>query len=273
MTQVRIQKALAEAGVAGRRTVEDMIVEGRIRVNGSLVKSLPCFIDPLTDRVEVDHERVRLSAPHKIHFLLNKPRGVLCERRVNDGRPMVLDLVPRVPQRLQVVGSMNASDTGLVILTSDGELAQKLTHPRYGLLKTYLVDLEGRVSGEAMEAIKHGIIIDGHKTVGARIKVVRRTDRNSTIEVVMAEGRNRELRRVLARLGHRIERLKRVAFGTVTDKGLKTGNFRPLHDGEVIALTRIVEANEPAMVIAHHGGRPDKFVKPRREKPLGPRKD
>ncbi len=248
MSAVRIQKALAEAGVAGRRTVEEMIVEGRITVNGKLVTSLPCFIDPAVDRVEVDGETVRVASPRKTYFLLNKPRGVLCEQRLNDSRPMVLDLVPRVRERLQVVGGMNASDTGLVILTSDGELAQQLTHPRFGVPKTYVVDIEGRVEGPAIESLKHGVFVDGRKAEGAHVKVVHRSPQHTTLEVVMAEGRGRELRRTLSRLGHRVGRLKRVAFGTVSDRGLKVGNFRPMGEGEIRALRRAVQATvEPPL--------------------------
>ncbi len=237
MTATRIQKALANAGLASRRAVEEMVIEGRITVNGRPVVELPCFVDLATDDVRVDGQRVR-GARRQVYFLLNKPRGVVCTQRDPAGRPRAVDLVPDVPQRLYCVGRLDEDSTGLIILTNDGELTEYLTHPRYGVPKTYVVTVDGRAGGEEIAALRRGVWLDGRPASAAGAKVLRRGPRQSLIEIVLTEGRNREVRRLLARLGHRVRRLKRTAIGPVTDRGLKTGGFRALSGAEVARLRR-----------------------------------
>jgi len=240
MSQIRIQKALADAGVAGRRTVEEMIIEGHITVNGDPVTRLPCFVDPEHDRIEIDGETIRIRAARRMYFLVNKPKNVDCSFRgaSDDGRRRIFDLVPRIAQRLLCVAPLGHADAGLVLLTNDGELAQQLTHPRYGVEKRYVVEIEGRVDGEAVERLKRGSFIGRHRIEGPKVKILERGAERTLLGMTATEGRNRELRRILARSGHRVVRLKRIALGPINDRGLKVGQFRTLHPGEVEALRR-----------------------------------
>jgi 23S rRNA pseudouridine2605 synthase len=238
MAKVRIQKALSEAGVASRRAVEEMIVEGRVVVNGRVVVDVPCFVDPEADRIQVDGRVVRRRrGGEKLYFLLNKPRGVVCTQRDPQGRPRATDLVPGIRgARVHCVGRLDVDSTGLILLTDDGELTNYLTHPRYGVPKTYLVEIDGQLGGEEIAAIKRGVYLDGKRTGGAAVKILRRGHQHGVVQITLTEGRNREVRRVLARFGVKVRRLKRVAIGPVTDRGLKIGHFRPLRRVEVNRL-------------------------------------
>lgn len=238
MGKVRIQKVLAEAGVASRRAVEQMILDGRIEVNGSPVTELPCFVDAVADRIRVDGRIVRARAEPKAYFLLNKPRGVVCTQSDPAGRPRAVDLLPQVARRVYCVGRLDADSTGLILLTNDGELTEHLTHPRYGVAKRYVVEIDGRLGGDEIARLKKGMYVDGRRTGGAAVKVLRKSPKRSLLEVTLREGRNREIRRVLARLGHKVKRLKRVAIGPLTDHGLKIGHFRALRDAEIAKLRR-----------------------------------
>ena len=237
MAKVRIQKLLSEAGVASRRAIEEMIVEGRITVNDKLVLALPCFVDPDSDRVTVDDNLVRLAGdgPRR-YFLLNKPKDVVCTSRDEMGRRRAIDCIPPVGVRLYCVGRLDAGSTGLILLTNDGELTQHLTHPSRGVMKTYLAEIVGHLTAEKVEQLKKGVYLDGRRTAGAMIRVLKRAGGRSLLEVRLTEGRNREIRRVLARLGHKVRRLHRSAIGAVNDRGLKVGSWRELSAAEVDKL-------------------------------------
>jgi len=238
MPAIRIQKALSAAGVASRRAIEEMIRAGRISVNGRTVTRLPCFVDLASDDVRLDGRAVGAPPGRGVYFLLNKPRGVVCTQRDPAGRTRAADLVPRAAGRVYCVGRLDADSTGLIILTNDGELTEYLTHPRYGVIKTYVVEVAGRLSPDEIARLKGRTHLDGKRTQGAWVKVLRRGPTRSLLEIRLREGRNREIRRILARLGHNVRRLKRVAIGPVTDRGLKIGNFRALRPGEVARLRR-----------------------------------
>lgn len=238
MPKQRIQKVLSAAGVASRRAVEEMILEGRITVNGSPVTELPCFVDLAEDDVRVDSRRIRPQTAPKVYILLNKPRGVVCTQSDPQGRPRAVDLVPKVPGRIYCVGRLDVESTGLIVLTNDGELTQHLTHPSHGVVKTYVADVDGRLTGEEISRLKAGTYLDGRSTQGAQVKMLRRSATRSLVEIRLAEGRNREVRRVLARVGHKVRRLKRVAIGPITDRGLKIGSYRRLTRKEVGQLRR-----------------------------------
>jgi pseudouridine synthase len=238
MAKVRIQKALARAGVASRRVVEDMLLQGRITVNGTLVTDVPCFIDPEADDVRVDGQPVRKQQPRKVHYLLNKPQKVVCTQRDPQNRPRAVDLIPDIPQRVYCVGRLDADSTGLIILTNDGDLTQFLTHPRHGVEKTYVVEIEGRLDEKKVQRIKDGVWVDGRPGGGAKVRVLRRSAKRSLLQIALTEGRNREIRRTLARLGHKVRRLKRTAIGPITDRGLKIGSYRALRAKEVETLWR-----------------------------------
>jgi len=238
MGKVRIQKVLSAAGVASRRHVEEMILDGRITVNGRLVNELPCFVDERTDRIAVDGRRIRQQRKPKAYFLLNKPRGVVCTQRDPQGRPRAADLVPRTEGRIYCVGRLDKDTTGLVILTNDGEFTQHVTHPAGGVAKTYVVEVDGRIGPDDIEKLSRGVHMDGRRTRTARVKVLRRGPTRSLLEIRLTEGRNREIRRILARLGHKVRKLKRTAIGPITDRGVKVGKYRPLSPAEVERIRR-----------------------------------
>jgi len=238
MARMRIHKALANAGVASRRAVEEMILDGRISVNGKLVVELPCFVDLDADEVRVDGQRVRGHMRQNVYYLLNKPCGVVCTQSDPQGRPRAIDLIPEIRERVYCVGRLDVDSTGLILLTNDGELTEQLTHPRYGVLKVYVVEVDGRPTADAIARLKAGMHLEGKRTQKASVKMLRHSAQRSFLAIGISEGRNREIRRVLARLGHRVRRLKRTAIGPVTDRGLKIGNWRRLHPAEVKALRR-----------------------------------
>jgi pseudouridine synthase len=236
--KVRIHKVLSRRGLASRRDVEQMLEEGRIRVNGKMVTEHPCFVDPDRDEIEVDGAVVRMKKVRPVYYLLNKPKNVVCTARDELGRTRAVDLVGPIPQRVFCVGRLDAESTGLLLLTNDGQLSQHLTHPSHEVAKTYIVTVDGEVDGEAIERIKKGIYLDGQKTGGAGVKVLRRSGRATLLEITLREGRNREIRRMLARQGHKVRKLKRVAIGPITDRGLGVGNVRELSSAEVKKLYR-----------------------------------
>ena len=236
MTKTRIQKVLSEAGLASRRAAEQMILDGRITVNGVLVTQLPCFVDPAVDDISVDGQAVARRSLERVYVLLNKPRGVVCTQQDPRGRPRAADMVPHLRQPVYCIGRLDDDNTGLIVLTNDGELTQYLTHPRYGVPKTYVVEVDGRLDSKAIAGLKGGVYLDGKRTGRASVKVLRSGPARSLLEISLAEGRNREVRQILARLGHKVRRLKRTAIGPITDRGLKVGHWRPLTAAEVAKL-------------------------------------
>lgn len=238
MSKIRIQKVLAEAGVASRRAVEAMILEGRVEVNGQLVTDLPCFVDPASDHIRVDGQNVAAPSAAKTCILLNKPRGVVCARRDRYGRPRVYDLIRPMKGQVYCVGSLDVDSTGLVLLTNDGDLANRLNHPRYGVTRTYVVEVDGRIDARAVDKIAAGVFIDGRRAVPQRVRLLRRGGARSVLEVQLVESAGREVRQVLARLGYKSRRLKRTGLGPVTDARLKVGQFRVLAAREAASLRR-----------------------------------
>lgn len=240
MAKIRIQKALSSAGLASRRAVEQMVLAGRITVNGRTVTELPCFVEP-TDEILVDGQTVPKRPPRKVYVLLNKPRGVVCTQKdaPRYDRPRAVDLIPDIGARVYCVGRLDEDSTGLIILTNDGELTNRLTHPRYGVEKTYVVRVAGRLTGQDVAGARRGMFLDGRRSAAAAMKVLRSGPMESLVEVKLSEGRNRQVRRMLVRLGHKVRRLHRSAIGTVTDRGLKIGKFRHLKYSEVASLRRL----------------------------------
>ena len=237
MGKQRIQKVLSRYGVASRRAIEEMVAEGRISLNGRRVDRLPCFVDPEIDEIRLDGQTLRLAPDRrKVYYLLNKPRGVVCTQADPAGRHRAVDLVPHPAGRIYCVGRLDKESTGLIILTNDGQLTEYLTHPKHGVMKTYVVDADGSVTGDQIEKLRKGVHIDGKRTQGVWIKVLRRRIKTTSLEIRLTEGRNREIRRMLARLGNKVRRLKRTAIGPLTDHGLKTGNYRVLTPREVARL-------------------------------------
>lgn len=207
-------------------------------VNDKLVLALPCFVDPDVDRITADDDLIRIAGGPKRYFLLNKPKDVVCTSRDERGRWRAIDCIPPMGERLYCVGRLDADSTGLILLTNDGELTQHLTHPSHGVIKTYVAQIDGHLTAEKVERLKKGVHLDGRRTAGAMIRVLKRAGGRSLLEVRLTEGRNREIRRVLLRLGHKVRRLHRSAIGPINDRGLKVGSWRELSDAEADKLRR-----------------------------------
>lgn len=241
MMKIRLQKAIADAGVASRRAAEDMIRQGRVAVNGQPVTEMGLQVDPTADLIEVDGKA--LSEPaRKRSYILNKPAGVICTRHDTHGRRTVFDLLPDdVAAGLHTVGRLDRDAQGLIILTNDGELTQLLTHPSGHVSKTYLVKVKGAVSPRAMKKLRYGVELDGRKTAQARVTLYReRAAGNDTwLRVILMEGRKNQLKRMGEAVGNPVLAIERVAIGPVklTDK-LKPGRYRRLSRNELAALTR-----------------------------------
>jgi len=265
----RLQKVLADAGVASRRDCELAIRAGRIRVNGKTIRELPCWVRADNDLVELDGEIIDITRRRRfdqayLYFAANKPKGVISTARDPEGRAHVVGLVsaalPR-GQRVYPVGRLDADSTGLVLLTNDGELAHRLAHPRYGVSKDYRVTVEGKLDADIIASLKRGIYLADSSAIarskaagrggGAKrasvesLRVLksskdRRTGGLSLLAITLSEGQNREIRRLLARVGLKVRKLERVSIGPLHLKGLKPGAFRALTPPEIAALKKAV---------------------------------
>ncbi len=235
MSEQRLQKVLAAAGVDSRRKCEELILDGAVRVNRKVVDKLPAFVDPEKDLITVNGRKIH--AAQKVYFLLNKPRGVICTNRDPHGRKKAIDLVS-ARERIFCVGRLDADTTGIIILTNDSELANRLTHPRYGLAKTYVVRVKGEIAGERLEKLKRGIWLAEGKTGRASVKILKRGHRESLIEVTIRQGLNRQVRRMLAKVGLPVRALARTRIGKLSSRGLGVGKFRALTKAEVAYLKK-----------------------------------
>jgi pseudouridine synthase len=278
---IRLQKAMAESGLASRRTCEELIEAGRVTVNGTQIKDLPAWVDPAQDAIKVDGEALPRpprsrrgkedSAIGKTYLIVNKPRGVISTNEDPEGRRRVIDLVEDKQlsrKRLYPVGRLDADSTGMILLTDDGELTHRLTHPSFEAPKEYRVTVKGTVSVEALEKLRRGIYLASPKEIGKSksaegasapgrtrsnakkaapdaVRILRvEKDRGSGDRTMLAmtlhEGQNREIRRVLARLDLKVKKLKRVAIGPIQMKTLRSGSWRELSTPEVRKLRKSV---------------------------------
>lgn len=235
MSEVRLQKALSAAGLMSRRRAEDLIANGRVTIDGRRAR-LGDRVDPETAVVEIDGAPVPL-APGRVAYLLYKPVGVISTASDPQGRPTVVDLVPTEP-RVWPVGRLDADSEGLIILTNDGELTNRLTHPRYGVAKTYQVLVSGEPPQSAIRELLGGVELDDGPARAKKARVVDRHRGRTLVEMVMTEGRNREVRRMWDTLGFDVERLVRVAIGSLSDRELRPGTWRILTPAEVTDLYR-----------------------------------
>jgi 23S rRNA pseudouridine2605 synthase len=235
MAEQRLQKALAAAGIDSRRKCEELILSGQVRVNRKVVDTLPAFADPDKDLITVNGKTIH--AAQKVYYLLNKPKGVICTNSDPHGRKKAIDLVP-TRERIFCVGRLDADTTGLIILTNDSELTNKLTHPRYGIAKTYAVRIKGQIAAEQVEKLKKGIWLAEGKTGRASVKILKRRHNESSIEITIRQGLNRQVRRMLAKVGLPVKSLARTRLGKLTIKGLGVGKFRTLTRVEVAYLQK-----------------------------------
>ena len=238
MAEQRLQKILAAAGVDSRRKCEELIVEGAVRVNRHVVDTLPAFADPAKDKITVNGRLIR--AEPKVYYLLNKPKGVICTNRDPQGRRKAIDLVDS-PHRVFCVGRLDVDSSGLILLTNDSELTNRMTHPRYKLAKTYQVEVKGQIGAEAVAKLKKGIWLTGGRTAGASVKVLRKGRAVSKLEITIRQGLNRQVRRMLARVGLDVKSLKRTRIGRIGIRGLGVGRYRQLKPAEVAYLNKVTK--------------------------------
>jgi 23S rRNA pseudouridine2605 synthase len=230
----RLNKVLAHAGFGSRRHCEDLIRGGRVSVNGATIHELGTRVDLAQQRVCVDG--VPVKPERHVYWLVHKPRGYLCSSYDPDGRPLILDLVPRVAQRVYTVGRLDEASEGLVLLTNDGELANRLMHPRFGVEKTYLVLVAGQPAPADLRQLLEGVYLSEGHVRAQKVKRLKRQGESTWLRIVLSEGKNREIRRMLARLGHKVLRLRRLGLGPLLLGKLASGKARPLTGVEIGAL-------------------------------------
>jgi 23S rRNA pseudouridine2605 synthase len=236
---MRLQKILAAAGLGSRRQCEQLILAGRVEVDRRVVSELGAKADP--DRQEIRVDGVNLPRPRLVYFAVNKPPGVVSTSRDPAGRARVIDLVP-YRGRLFTVGRLDMSSEGLILVTNDGQLADRLTHPRYGVDKTYQVEVAGTLDRKQLARLRRGVHLAEGLARVASARVIRAYKQSTLLEIVLAEGRNREIRRILARVGHKVERLRRTAIGPLRLADLPSGQSRGLERDEVRRLKRLGHA-------------------------------
>lgn len=245
LVPMRLQKFLARAGVASRRGSEDLMTAGRVKVNGGVVTELGSKVDPVNDVIEVDGRRISI-ADTPVYLALNKPKGFVTTMSDPHGRPTVADLAPVAEHPgLFPVGRLDADTTGLLLLTTDGELAHRLLHPRWKVEKSYRVLVDGRLVGKEMDRLRRGIDLDDGPTAPAKV-IALRVGGTSLARIAIREGRKRQVRRMFSAIGHPVIDLHRETFGPIELADLPEGSWRMLTDAEVSALVRAVGMGEVA---------------------------
>jgi len=234
LQMVRLQKFLADAGVASRRAGEGLIQAGRVAVNGQVVVELGTRIEPAHDRVAVDGKPVRIR--RRLYVALNKPRGLVCSRRDEYERPTIYGLLPGEWGHLHSVGRLDYNSEGLIFLTNDGEFSLRLTHPRYGVRKKYLATVEGRVTEEMLAQFTQGLWYQGEKLKAEQARLVSANQTQSVVELELAQGKNREVRRLFESQHLTVKRLQRVQIGRIKLGELPLGKWRTLTESEIKSL-------------------------------------
>jgi pseudouridine synthase len=235
---MRLQQYLAACGAGSRRSAEAYIVAGRVKVNG-LTAQVGATVDPRVDAVTLDGRPVEID--RKVYVLLNKPRGVVSSARDTHDRTTVIDCVRGTRARLFPVGRLDKDVEGALLLTNDGELAYRLTHPKFKIEKVYLAWVKGTMTPETAIRLERGVRLDDGMTAPAKVQILSRGARSTLIQLVLTEGRKREVKRMCRKVGHPVMELQRVAIGSVKVKGLKPGEWRYLNEREVESLYRLAE--------------------------------
>jgi len=240
--QIRLNKFLAQAGVASRREVDKMIAGGEIKVNGRVIQVLGYKIDDEKDRVEVEGKKIEREEG-QVYLMINKPPGYLVTLKDRFQRPTIKQLLPSLGKRIFPVGRLDYDSEGLLLLVNDGELAYRLTHPRFKVGKVYLVKVKGDPDPSRLSRLEKGIYLEGRKTAPAKIARLSRSSKRNLLKVEIYEGRKREVRKMFDAVGHRVLQLKRIDFGGVRLGKLKTGKWRFLTRKEIDTLKKKVNLN------------------------------
>ncbi len=240
---LRLQKLLASAGYGSRRACEEYVNEGRVSVDGKTITDLAYKVNPQIQKVRCDGELVRVEL--KQYFMVNKPVGFLCTSNDPSGRRRVIDLVPQNGPRLFTVGRLDENSVGLILVTNDGDMAQKLAHPRYEVLRKYRVQVAGIPTKETLDQLQEGVHFAEGLFRCMGVKKVKTRGQSTVLEITLQQGQNREIRRLLARVGHKVQTLERVVFGPLKLGSLAQGKCRALRSVELKALRDLI-ANNPA---------------------------
>ena len=246
--EIRLQKVIASAGVASRRAAETLMRDGRVTVNGAVVSIPGARANPQTDDIRVDGRRVARVVQRR-YLLLNKPRSVVTTRDDPERRRTVMDLLTGVRESVYPVGRLDYDSEGLLMLTNDGDLAARLTHPRYGLERVYEARVRGVPDVGALKRLARGVVLDGRRTAPATTRLVQagrgQKGDQAVVRIGIVEGRKRQVRYMCEAIGHPVVRLRRVSIGPIEDKKLKSGQYRDLTPAEVAALRRAVDGSKP----------------------------
>jgi 23S rRNA pseudouridine2605 synthase len=235
--QQRLQKILAKAGIASRRRAEELIKEGKVRVDGKVVTEMGTKVDPDAQDIECDGIHVA-AREKKIYILLHKPAGFLSTVHDPQGRPIVTDLLPQVKERVYPVGRLDLDTEGALLLSNDGELAQKILHPSHEVNKTYVAKVKGKPNTKKLAALSRGITIEGRKTWPADIEVLQTEPQATTIKIIIHEGRKRQVRKMFDAVGHPVLQLKRTAYGQLELGDLRPGKYRFLSPEDIKMIFR-----------------------------------
>jgi pseudouridine synthase len=256
MAPIRLQKLLSRAGVASRRAAERLIADGRVSINGRTVLEMGTKADPDADEIRVDGRRVKVSERPR-YILLNKPDGVVSTRSDPQRRRTVIDLLRGVREYVYPVGRLDYDTAGLLLLTNDGELTARLTHPRHGVDRTYEAKVAGLPDADAIERLQTGIPLDGRRTLPADVRLLnaRRGGGDGVLRITIREGRNRQVRRMCEAVGHPVRSLTRTRIGPITDRRLAPGEWRELRADEITALRSAAAAREASPRAAPRAGR------------------
>jgi 23S rRNA pseudouridine2605 synthase len=258
----RLQKILAHAGLGSRRSCEGLILQGRVTVDGEVVRQLGTRVDSRTARIAVDGEPIELESI--VFYAVNKPKGYVSTNLDPAGRPRVVDLLPEVPERVYTVGRLDEDSMGLIILTNDGDLANRLAHPRFGVEKRYRALVAGAAGPDLPAKLIEGVWLSDGKVRAKRARIVGRQGQATWLELVLAEGKKREIRRMLSKLGHKVMALTRTAVGPITLKGLAAGEARPLSRHEVDMLRKVAAGMSVSPAVADDESAPPRDRGPRR---------
>ena len=240
-SEERLQKFLASAGIASRRGAEQLILEGKIRVNGVVVKELGTKINVTKDKVFYNGKIVKPETK-KVYYILNKPKGYISTVKDERGRKTVVDILSDVEERIFPIGRLDYNTEGLLLLTNDGDFMNKLLHPKYEIMKTYVAKIDGIITNDDLYKLANGVKLEDGKTAPADVYVdsIDKPTKTSRIEITIHEGRNRQVRRMFSALGYEVKALKRIAFAGLLLNGLKRGEYRPLRERELISLRKLI---------------------------------